>query len=421
MTPARWFVSQIGAREHYAVARAFHRAGQLACLYTELWCCCGRGLLACGPAAARALAARQHPELPAGKVVRFTLGYAVNRLAARWRRRAGRLAVFEEYNDIGAWFARRVAAALEREDLGAGDAFFGYDTGMLETLPLLRQRGVLSIVDQIDPGQVERDLVYEESQRWPGWADIPAAKPVAYNERLAEEWRLSSLVLVNSPWSKTALIQQGVPAEKIIVVPLAFEPPTEAAPRPPRDFSGPLHVLWIGSVIIRKGIQYLLAAARELASSNMRFTVAGPLGISQQVVARAPANVRFLGRVTRDQTRDLYRQAHVFVLPTISDGFAITQLEAMAEGVPVITTPNCGEVVTPGVDGMIVPVRDSQALAAALRQLDADRAQLAAMAQATAAKAQQFTLAHFTQRLEAEIARAARQLEHFTPGHSVSR
>jgi glycosyltransferase involved in cell wall biosynthesis len=69
----------------------------------------------------------------------------------------------------------------------------------------------------------------------------------------------------------------------------------------------------------------------------------------------------------------------VFVLPTLSDGFAITQLEAMAHGLPVVTTPNCGRVVTDGVDGFIVPARDSRALADALVRLDSDRSLLREM------------------------------------------
>ena len=89
--------------------------------------------------------------------------------------------------------------------------------------------------------------------------------------------------------------------------------------------------------------------------------------------------MKILGRVTRDQLSAIYRRAHVFVLPTISDGFAVTQLEAMAHGLPVVTTRNCGEVVTDGVDGLLVPARDSQALADALARLNDDRGLLSAM------------------------------------------
>src|SRR5262249_11469196 len=146
----------------------------------------------------------------------------------------------------------------------------------------------------------------------------------------------------------------------------------------PRTSAGrPLVVLWLGSVILRKGIQYLIQAARRLADRTIRFVVAGPPGITPQAVSTAPANVEFRGRVTRDRATHEYFAADIFVLPTLSDGFAITQIEAMAHGLPVITTPNCGAVVDHGRDGLIVPAGDAEALAAALAALDDDRGRVA--------------------------------------------
>jgi glycosyltransferase involved in cell wall biosynthesis len=200
----------------------------------------------------------------------------------------------------------------------------------------------------------------------------------SYWDRVKAEWAAADLVLVNSNWSRAAIMQQGVPESKIIVVPLALDLPRDHALKPV-DPQGPLKVLWLGSVILRKGIQYLVEAARKLEQSKVEFLLAGPMGISEQAVRTFPKNIKVLGRVTRDQLGLYYRQAHVFALPTLSDGFAITQLEAMAHGLPVVTTPNCGNVVTDGVDGFIVPARDSQALADAIARLDADRPMLRAM------------------------------------------
>jgi glycosyltransferase involved in cell wall biosynthesis len=59
----------------------------------------------------------------------------------------------------------------------------------------------------------------------------------------------------------------------------------------------------------------------------------------------------------------LYRQAHAMILPTLSDGFAITQLEALAYNCPVIASPFCGEVVTPGVNGWLLPSLEPEAIA----------------------------------------------------------
>jgi glycosyltransferase involved in cell wall biosynthesis len=184
---------------------------------------------------------------------------------------------------------------------------------------------------------------------------------------------MTDIVVVNSEWSKRALVLQGVPAEKIIVVPLCIDL-CHWTPGQPIDARGPLKVLWLGGINLRKGIQYLVGAARLLQRESIEFHLAGPIYIAESVVKTFPPNMRILGRLTRDQTDQVYLRSHVFVLPTISDGFAITQLEAMEHGLPVVTTPNCGRVITDGVNGLIVPARDSEALARALARLNADRA-----------------------------------------------
>ncbi len=222
----------------------------------------------------------------------------------------------------------------------------------------MKEHGVITVCDQIDPARVEEEMVFEESQRWPGWQKQPGRIPEAYWQHMSAEWAAASMVLVNSEFSKQALIKQGVPAEKMFVVPVAYEAQKSHLPAR-RITEGPLTVLWIGSVILRKGIQYLVEAAKLLKDNpRVRIVVAGPVQISDMAVKSAPANVEFVGRITRDQTDDWYRKADVFVLPTISDGFAVTQVEAMAQAMPVIATPNCGTVVTHGVDGLIVPIRD---------------------------------------------------------------
>jgi glycosyltransferase involved in cell wall biosynthesis len=99
--------------------------------------------------------------------------------------------------------------------------------------------------------------------------------------------------------------------------------------------------------------------------------------------------------------RKFYSQADVFVLPTISDGFAITQLEAMAHGLPVITTPNCGRVVTDGLDGFIVPARDSAALAERLQTLLEDPERVQAMGEAARLAVAGFSLDHLNKNLRA--------------------
>jgi glycosyltransferase involved in cell wall biosynthesis len=88
----------------------------------------------------------------------------------------------------------------------------------------------------------------------------------------------------------------------------------------------------------------------------------------------------------------LYRSATVFVLPTLSDAFAMTQLEAQAHGLPIIVTPSCGRVVIEGETGFMVAARDAQALAVAIRRFIQDRGLSARMAPRCIERAKEFNV-----------------------------
>lgn len=367
----QWVMTQIGAREHYALPRALNRLKRLGRLYTELWAGPVLRSLRRGPAPLRALAARSHNELPTRLVTGFNRSTLWCTLE-KSRRRSQTLNVDEQFLQhiaIGRRFANQVCHHLEQNWSRFRPAgLIGYDTGCLETQHFLADRGIPSLVDQIDPARVEQEIVTAEVAKWPGWQSVPGQIPEAYYQRLEDEWVLATKVIVNSEWSKEALIRQGVPASKLVVLPLCFEADPKIAPSD-RSAERIKTVLWLGQVILRKGIQYLIEAAKLLVNQPIEFLVAGPIGISDDAVRSAPANVRFLGSLTRDRVTSVYRQADLFVLPTLSDGFALTQLEAMAHGLPVIATPNCGRVVTDGEDGRIVAAGDAEQLASAIEAL----------------------------------------------------
>jgi glycosyltransferase involved in cell wall biosynthesis len=405
----RWTVAQIGAREHYAIAAAFARNGNLRELYTEAWWPFRSGMSS-GPMALRSFTARHNHALSYKQVRSFTAAWIIRSIT---KRAGGARNLHDEFIRDGSWFARRVRDRLSSRRLDPSqDAFFGYDTGSLEALEFLREVGVPTVVDQIDPARVEESIVQEERQRWPGWEIDAPAVPESYWERLGREWALSDFVLVNSDWSRMALEQQGVPREKLLVVPLAYEGSAPNATRSPRPPGAPLRVLWLGSVTLRKGIQYLLAAAERLLSQNIRFVIAGPIHISRQIVSSAPANVQFVGRVPRGGLLDMYSSADVFALPTISDGFAITQLEAMAHGVPVMVTRNCGTVVTHGRDGLIVGARDVDAIVQALDSLERDRDMLRELSREAIRTSARFSLERVAEALGSAVSRLETRCSH---------
>lgn len=402
-TQTRWFCAQIGAREHYAVPRVLHQQRQLAALYTDFWAgTAARQFLQYLPAqAGRSLSARFHPDLAGAPVQAWNLSATAWEWSLRrQKKRQPNGGAYLGYLDIGSRFALRVRDRLKREASANSSAiFFAYDTGALEALAWCRENKMPCVVNQMDPGRVEFDLVRDEEQRWPDWKSQPLVVPEEYCQRREQEWAAADRVVVNSRWSRDALIQQGVPAEKIAVIPLCYEAPAPAAPKISRPSGAPLRVLFLGQVILRKGIQYLFQAARLLEKENIQFDIVGPADIPSNILQTAPGNLRFHGRATRDQTAAWYQQSDVFVLPTLSDGFALTQLEAMAHGLPVIATPCCGEVASDGQDGFIVPSRDADALARALQRYLAEPGLLAAHSAAALVKAGQFTPARLAENL----------------------
>jgi glycosyltransferase involved in cell wall biosynthesis len=126
----------------------------------------------------------------------------------------------------------------------------------------------------------------------------------------------------------------------------------------------PLRVLFLGQVILRKGIIRLLEAAQILRDQPVEFWIVGPLLIDSHQWSLP--NVRWLGSVPRSATAQYYQQADVFLFPTLSDGFGLTQLEAQAWQLPLIASQFCGDVVKDQVNGLVLSDVSGVAIAQAI-------------------------------------------------------
>ena len=156
------------------------------------------------------------------------------------------------------------------------------------------------------------------------------------------------------------------------VIPLVYEL-SEPSPVPQvavsSSFSTTFNLLFLGTICLRKGVGRLLEAMRLLERQPVQLTLAGPSELDSQAWANAN-NVRWLGSVPRSEVGSLYRQAQAMILPTLSDGFAITQLESLAHGCPVIASQHCGEVVIPGLNGWLLPSLEPEEIASTSSSMD---------------------------------------------------
>ena len=360
----RIVVAQLGAREHYSVARMCHAAGCLARMHTDFWCPMPRsirGLLhhAAGNSGRRILG-RHHDDIPSGRVVHHSLP------AAYWQLRlwaaSNRAEAYDIHRRWGTHFARRVASALIRDE---PSTYFGFASASYEALRAAKALGALAVLDEVAPTHLEDEIAQGEQQRFAGWEPTERPTPRSFLDRIEREWEVADRIIVNSHWTRKALVRQGVAPAKIHIVPPAYTPPHQAITTKSRRPNEPLKVLWLGTLCLRKGIGHALEAARRLRGLPVTFTFAGPTTINLAEV-EWPDNASYLGQVPRVDVDKLWGDHDIFLLPTLSDGFAMTQLEAVAHGLALVVTPNCGEVVEEGRNGLRVAPRDPGAIVDAI-------------------------------------------------------
>ncbi|HEY6829992.1 MAG TPA: glycosyltransferase family 4 protein [Gemmatimonadaceae bacterium] len=229
---------------------------------------------------------------------------------------------------------------------------------------------------------MEEQIVLDEMSRHPELKERYRPAPPRYWQEWRRQCSTAHRIIVNSPWARECLERAGVDVRKAVTVPLYFETALDPAPRPPVrrfDDSRRLEVLFLGQLNLRKGAARLFDAVRQLRSDPVRFTVVGPASVQIPDDVLTARNFTYVGRVERADVGRYYEAADVMILPTLSDGFALTQLEAQAYRLPIIASAFCGEVVTDGVNGLVLPEVTGAAIASSIRRLIAQPDELALM------------------------------------------
>jgi glycosyltransferase involved in cell wall biosynthesis len=366
-----WIVSQLGAREHYAVARALNQAGALHGLLTDLWVQPQSLLAKCGGARLRE---RFHPDLANAAVQEWNTGLVAFELFARLRGLRGWPLIMARNQ----WFQKQALHSLRSLRLAPGSppTLFSYSYTALEPFRFAKSRGWKTVLGQIDPGPEMGRIADELGKRNGANASIQGP-PENYWHAWRQECQLADRIVVNSQWSRECLLRERITAEKISVVPLAFEPPQAAGGflrSVPERFTAerPLRILFLGQIILLKGILPLLEAIETLRDAPIELSVVGPELWTVPAHYRIHPRVRWHGPVSRAMTAEFYQSSDVFIFPTFCDGFGLTQLEAQAWKLPVIASRCCGEVVEHERNGLLLDEPSATNIAAALQRLLAE-------------------------------------------------
>jgi glycosyltransferase involved in cell wall biosynthesis len=370
----RILVAQMGARRHYAVPRIFYQAGILRILHTDICAVKGWPRLLNGlipntfrTAGMRRLFGRVPEGIPTSLIrTESSIGwdYAMSRRRCKTR------------TDVTSCHLKAVTAwgeRIARRGMTEFDTVYAFNTDGMEVLEAGYQQGLTGFLDQTIPAretivrmfQLERerfpDLVGEDTldQRWEDLA-----------KREKHEWLRATTILCGSPYVRQTIGEVGGPIEKAVVVPTGVQasPLQRRLYRSPSD--GPTRVLFVGEIGVRKGAHYLIEAARTLGK-EFEFRLCGGIILPESFLKGIPKNVQIVGPVPRAEIASEYAWADVFCLPSLLEGSASVTYEAMSVGLPMVTTPNSGSLVRDGLDGYLVPARDSQSLAVALSKIRA--------------------------------------------------
>jgi starch synthase len=325
----------------------------------------------------------------------------------------GPLSIDAVFSDLD----RKVADRLR--DLTDCSLVYAYEDGALETFRVAKTRNISRVYDlPIGYWKVAQQIYAEEREREPAWA-VTLTGARDSEEKLArkdEELRLANRVVVASSFTKETLRTADLAAD-VQVIPYGAPPSISANIE---THSGPLRVLFVGSLGQRKGLSYLLQAV-ELLGPKVELTLLG-----KKVAEGCPPleegirKHRWIPSLPHPDLLRIMRQHDVLVLPSLFEGFGLVILEAMAQRLPVITTAHTAgpDVISEGVDGFVVPIRSAEAIAAKLDQLASSPNLLQEMKQAAQDKAK-------SQRWETyrdSLAQMARDLVFNTiPAHHATR
>ncbi len=277
----------------------------------------------------------------------------------------------------------------------------GLDRYVMAPSRLLRRRFVLKVVgDVLWEAARNRGLTNADPEAFQAGAS--RLYPAAWRGRAAV-LRRARAVVVPSEYLARLVRGWGVPGLCVHVIPNAA--PVADGPAPHQAPGPGLRVSFVGRLVNWKGVETLLLAAAAADELSVSIAGDGPAGPLLESLARQLAigdRVRFLGRCAPEQVASLLDRTDVLVLPSLYEGMSHTLLEAMSRGVPCVVSSCAGnlEVISPGVNGLVVPPGDPAYLRAILVELARDRDRLARLAAGAVARARDFSIDRMGQAYE---------------------
>lgn len=281
-------------------------------------------------------------------------------------------------------FDERVSQRIEAEEY---DVVVGMQGSCSRTLSRAKDMGRLTVLNHVNShAETHNRMLQQLGGAPPGHHELIPDATVAdeTNELVAAD-----VILVPSGYVARQLLVAGVAPQKIHVQPYGVDSTRFTPELSSRSGRERVRCLFVGGVSLRKGTGALLEAARQLVSRPVEFDLIGPLS-RRGALDGAPGNVTYHGILSSSEVARAMQAADIFVFPTLDDACPLAVFEAMASGLPVIVTEHAGnsELISDGIDGILISPGDPGAISQAIDRLAGDPGLREMMGRAARSKVQ---------------------------------
>ncbi len=291
---------------------------------------------------------------------------------------------------------------------GNARAVLAYEDGAEACFTAAHKAGWKSVYHlPIAYGPYARQIFQEEAARLPEWAptlqgDRDSAAKLARKER---ELALADTVICPSSFVLNSLPAEIRHSKSCHLVPYGAPTVPEARPRPPES-GRPLRLLFAGALSQRKGLADVFAALRLLnCPHDIELVLLGQPCASWEFYRAQGVPFTYEAPRSNEAVLELMATCDALVLPSLVEGRAIVQLEALSRGLPLLVTPNAGgdDLIVPGETGFLVPIRQPAALAEKITWLRDHRKDLPAMREACRRQAEKTSWLSYRRHLQAAL------------------
>jgi alpha-maltose-1-phosphate synthase len=382
-------------------AEAFYKADQLSQFYTTIAWNSQSSFAKLLPAGlAATLKRREYSNIPAKLISTQPVLEACRLLAVKLKlnfltkHETGLLSVDAVYHAFDNYVAKQLPMQLGVNQI------YAYEDGALETFRAAKQQHIKTLYElPIGYWRAAQQIMGEEAQLKPEWAGtILSSRDSAQKlARKDQELSLADKIIVASQFTADTLKLSEARDKETILIPYGSPQPVEQVNCLPNK---KLKVLFVGGLSQRKGISYLLDAV-NLLKDKVSLTIIGGRVAKCAPLDAALEKYRYISSLPHQEILKEMDQHDVFVFPSLFEGFGLVILEAMARGIPVITTSHTAgpDVITDGKDGYIVPIRSYEAIAEKLELLANDHSLLIHLKTAALEKAKQFSWQRYQEKL----------------------